>query len=75
MDTLEVFNSFDYSLDLYTIIEKLDNLIELQTLSINNLVEFSKVFYIVLGLFIAILLGSLFVKVVFKWMKFYFYLI
>ncbi len=66
MDTLEVFSSIDYSSDLSTIIEKLDNLIELQTLAINNSLEFLKIFYIALGLFVAIFLGALFIKVAFK---------
>jgi len=56
----------DYSSELSTIIDKLEKFNEFQVLSINNLVEFLNVLFIFVGLFVGILLGALFVKIMFR---------
>lgn len=67
MEVVEVFADIpDYSSELSTIIDKLENLNELQVLSINNSVENLNVLFIFVGLFIGVLLGALFVKITFR---------
>lgn len=56
----------DYSGELSIIIDKLEKFNEFQVLSINNSVEFLNVLFVFVGLFIGILLGALFVKIMFR---------
>lgn len=56
----------DYTEQFITIIEELEKSRELQVMAINNSVETLKIGFIVLGLFVGIILGAFFIKVVFK---------
>lgn len=58
--------TIDYTEQLITLTEELYQLKELQIMSINNSIEFLKIGFVILGLFIGFYIVMLFVKVAFK---------
>lgn len=58
--------TIDYTEQLITLTEELYQLKELQIMSINNSIEFLKIGFVILGLFVGFYIVMLFVKVAFK---------